>query len=98
MLKNKTKIIAVFLALILLFSTTCVFADNETSADEPTVISTDTSTDEIEESVENIVSDEHNHDHYDENSFKKSDVYLAGDNITIDYVVDGNLFICANTF
>ena len=38
MLKNKTKIIAVFLALILLFSTTCVFADNETSADEPTVI------------------------------------------------------------
>ena len=97
MLKNKTKIIAVFLALILLFSTTCVFADNETSADEPTVISTDTSTDEIEESVENIVSDEHNHDHYDENSFKKSDVYLAGDNITIDYVVDGNLFICANT-
>lgn len=95
MLKNKTKIIVVFLALILLFSTFSVFADNETSDNEPTAISTDTSADEIEDSVENIVSDEHNHDHDD--SYKNSDVYLTGDNITIDYIVDGNLFILADT-
>ena len=93
MSKNKTKIIAFFLALILFFSTTCVFADNETSENEPIAISTDTSTEEIEESVENITTDAQAQN----NSFKKSDVYLAGDNITIDYVVDGNLFICANT-
>ena len=93
MLKNKTKIIAIFLALILLFSATCVFANNETSTAEPTIISTDTSTEKIEESVENITTEAE----AQENSFKKSDVYLAGDNITIDYIVDGNLFICANT-
>lgn len=93
MLKNKTKIIAIFLALILLFSATYVFADNETSEIEPRVTSTDTSTDEIEESVENMTTEAQTQ----EDSFKKSDVYLAGDNITIDYVVDGNLFVCADT-
>lgn len=93
MLKNKTKIIAVFLALILLFSTTCVFADNETSDNEPTAISTDISTDEIEDSVENMTTDAQ----AQEDSFKSSDAYLAGDNISIDYVVDGNLFVCADT-
>lgn len=93
MLKNKTKIIAVFLALILLFSTTFVFADNETSDNESIAISTDTSTDEIENSVENITSNAQSQ----EDSYKKSDVYLAGDDITIDYIVDGNLFVCADT-
>lgn len=97
MLKNKTKIIAIFLALILLFSSTYVFADNETSDDEQIAISTEESTDEIEETVENIVSDEHDHDHEYDDSLKSSDMYLAGDNITIDYVVDGNLFVCADT-
>lgn len=30
-------------------------------------------------------------------TYKKSDVYLVGDNITIDYIVDGNLFVMADT-
>lgn len=93
MLKNKTKIIAVFLVLILLFSTTSVLADNETSDSEPMPISADISTDEIEDSVENMTSNVQ----AQEDSYKKSDVYLTGDNITIDYIIDGNLFVCANT-
>ena len=32
-----------------------------------------------------------------EDNFKKSDVYLVGDNITIDYVIDGNLFVIADS-
>ena len=28
---------------------------------------------------------------------KSSDVYLAGDNVTIDYMIDGNLFVMADT-
>jgi len=32
-----------------------------------------------------------------EETYKKSDVYLGGDNVTIDYIVDGNAFICADT-
>lgn len=91
MLKNKTKIIAIFLVLILLFSTSSVFADNETSNNETTAISTDTS--EVENSIENANSDAQ----AQEDSYKKSDVYLSGDNVTIDYIVDGNLFVCANT-
>lgn len=93
MLKNKTKIIAIFLTLILLLSTTFVFADNENSDNGTIAVSTNTSTDEIENSVENIASNAQSQD----NSYKKSDVYLAGDNITIDYIVDGNLFVCADT-
>ena len=93
MLKNKTKIIVVFLALILLFSRFSVFADNETSDNEPTAISTDTSADEVEDSVENITSNAQ----AQEDSYKNSDVYLSGDNITIDYIVDGNLFVLADT-
>lgn len=89
MQKNKTKIIAIFLTLILLFSTTLVFADNETGDNEIMPISTDTSTNEVENMTSNTQTQEDN--------YKKSDVYLAGDNITIDYIVDGNLFVCADT-
>jgi cytoskeletal protein CcmA (bactofilin family) len=32
----------------------------------------------------------------DDESFKKSDIYLTGDDITIDYIIDGNLFVLAN--
>ena len=63
MLKNKTKIIAFLLVLILAITSSFVYADNETSKD----------------------------------SYKNSDVYLMGDNVIIDYVVDGNLFVMADT-
>lgn len=33
----------------------------------------------------------------EEDGFKKSDIYLSGDNVTIDYIVDGNLFVFANS-
>lgn len=92
MLKNKTKIIAIFITLILLFSTTFVLAENETIDNTTTPISTDTN--EIENSIENEVNDTLS---AEEENYKKSDVYLTGDNITIDYIVDGNLFVCANT-
>ena len=93
MLKNKTKIIAIFLALILLLSTTSVFADNEINDNGTTAISTDTHTEEIEDSVEDVTSNAQTQN----DNYKKNDVYLAGDNITIDYIVDGNLFVCADT-
>lgn len=93
MLKNKTKFIAIFLIIILLFSTTFVFADNESNDDEVTAITTDVTTDEIENSIENIATNAG----LQEDNYKKNDVYLNSDNITIDYIVDGNLFVCANT-
>ena len=91
MQKNKTKIIAIFTILILLFSTTFVFAENEVSDNPTTPISTETN--EIENSIENEVNDSQSL----EETYKKSDVYLTGDNVTIDYIVDGNLFVCADT-
>ena len=95
MLKNKTKIIAFFLVLFLLFSTTFVFADDQPSEnyDGTMAISEGSETDVIEENIEDITSDEQTQ----EDSYKQSDVYLVGDNITIDYIVDGNLFVCADT-
>lgn len=93
MFKNKTKIIVVFLALILLFSTASVFANNESSEDQTMAISTDATSNEIENSVENIASEVQT----EKDNYKNGDLYLAGDNVTIDYIVDGNAFICANT-
>lgn len=82
MLKNKTKIILIFLIAILLFSTTFVLANNETNDEGIMLISEDSSIEETND---------------EEESYKNSDVYLVGDEITIDYIVDGNLFVCADT-
>ena len=91
MLRNKRKFMVIFLILILLFSSTFVFAENEISNDGTMPISTDQ--DNIEDSVEDIANTKNSQ----EDTYKKSDVYLTGDNITVDYIVDGNLFVCADT-
>ena len=85
MLKNKTKIITLFLILILLFSTNFVFAENET-ADNGIMPISENSTEIVNPNAR-----------VEENNYKKSDVYLTGNSVTIDYIVDGNLFVCANT-
>ena len=93
MLKNKTKIITIFLILILLFSTVSVLADDEVNENEIMPISTDNATEEVQNAVENATSNAQ----AQEDSYKKSDVYLTGDNVTVDYIVDVNLFVMADT-
>ena len=94
MLKNKTKIIAFLLVLILAITSSFVYADNETSSENDIALISDTSeTKPVETNVENTVSDNET----SKDSYKNSDVYLMGDNVTIDYVVDGNLFVMADT-
>lgn len=97
MTKNKTKIILVFLIIALLFSSTFVFADNE--EESPVVpISDESETTPVEtNATEANVTESNANTQAQEDSYKKSDVYLTGDNITIDYIVDGNLFVCADT-
>lgn len=93
MLKNKSKIIAIFLILILAFSSSFVLADNEASnSSDVQAISTGTE----QNNVENTIKDEITNQQTQEDSYKKSDVYLVDDEVTIDYIVDGNLFVCAN--
>lgn len=94
MLKNKTKIIAFLLVLILAITSSFVYADNETSSENDIALISDTSeTKPVETNVENTVSTNAT----SKDSYKNSDVYLMGDNVTIDYVVDGNLFVMADT-
>lgn len=92
MFKNKTKIIAIFLVMILLFSTTVVFAENTTADDGIMPISEDNHN--VQNSTENSTNTTTSSN---DDNYKSHDVYLVGNNITIDYVVDGNLFVCANT-
>lgn len=103
MFKNKLKIIAIFITLTLLFSTSFVLADNDTvsnseaSTDKISVDSSNTnelSTENknIEQSASNTSADAQTQ----EDSYKKNDVYLTGEDVTVDYIVDGNLFVCAN--
>lgn len=84
MLKNKFKIIAILLTIILCISAPFVFADDEISNEQTT------------SDAEPEVTSEETTDTPADDSFKKSDVYLAGDDINIDYVVDGNVFIFAD--
>lgn len=83
MLKNKFKIITLLLVIILSMTIPIVRADDDTNI-----------------SVENSDTMDINpisNDTTSEDNFKKSDVYLTGSNITIDYIVDGNLFVAADT-
>ncbi len=91
MLKNKFKIIAILTLLILALTLPIVRAENETP--DATTTSENTST---ETEVVNPSSDQPTTNTTDDN-FKKSDVYLTGDEVVIDYIVDGNLFVVANT-
>lgn len=92
MLKNKFTIIALIAILIFSLTIPIVWAENETDAGNQLVAT------EPEHS-----EDTHDHEAHGESSgtvtaeMKKSDVYLMGDEVTIDYVVDGNLFVIAKT-
>lgn len=85
MLKNKFKIIAFLAIIILALTLPIVRADDET----------DDSTTTLDVTAENPTNNNSVSTTTDEN-FKKSDIYLSGDDITIDYIVDGNLFVLAN--
>lgn len=90
MLKNKFKIITLLTVIILSFTVPIVRAENEDNSSETSEndIALISSNDETNPVVDSTPS---------EDSLKKEDVYLVGDNVTIDYIVDGNLFVFANT-
>ena len=92
MLKNKSKIIAFLLIAIILLSATFVFAD-----DEPVTLDTPNNADAVTNSENNdfIIEETEDVKAQNEETYKKSDVYLSGDEVTIDYIVDGNVFVCA---
>ncbi len=139
MLKNKFKIITLFLTILLTISIPIVRAKNETVSsndimlinnnvvddpeadDHQQITTTDTAntentnneetTNSEEATTENTTNNEESvaenatenpeaissEETSSEDSFKKSDIYLMGDNITIDYIIDGNLFVIANS-
>lgn len=92
MLKNKFTIIALIAILIFSLTIPIVRAENETDVENQIVVA------EPEHS-----EDAHSSEAHGETSgtitadMKKSDVYITGDEVTIDYVVDGNLFVMAKT-
>ena len=87
MLKNKLKIIALFMVIILMLMVPVVMAeDNE--ADGQTAEQQAVVEGAEEQATQTAVTQE---------NYKQGDVYLTGDEVTIDYIVDGNLFVFANT-
>lgn len=102
MLKRKFGMIVLILITTIALALPVVRADNETTNNtsenqvvtdnntQSTEATTTDGTDSAEESAEN------QNTAMSEENFKQHDIYLTGDNITIDYVVDGNLFVFAN--
>ena len=91
MLRKNSKFLKIFLTLVLLVSTSVSFvlADNETASESDISLISETN------SEENAVVGNDNQNKEDD-SFKKSDLYLCEDEVNIDYIVDGNVFIMAN--
>ena len=96
MLKNKMKFVAILLAFILLFSSTFVFAENDSTDSDVMPISEDSN---INSADENTLTDDNtseNANTNNTNSYKDHDVYLSGNDVSIDYIIDGNLFVMAD--
>lgn len=89
MLKNKLKVIALLIVMILSLTIPVVRAENETAVDE-TSATQDEATVISEDSEESAVNDL-------STNMKKGDVYLSGDDVTVDYIVDGNLYVFAKS-
>lgn len=103
MLKNKITIITILTVIILALTLPIVRAEDEPTQDTP--VATDATTTNLPEEgtpVEPNDSSEVQPNGSSETgattdeNFKKTDVYLTGDDVTIDYIVDGNLFVFAN--
>ena len=92
MLKKLFKAITLVLIMVLTLS---VFTINVKAVDDPETVNEETVNDQGVELTDN--SEETNTETSSDNTFKKGDVYLSGDNVTIDYIVDGNLFVLANS-
>ena len=100
MLKKRIGIIALILIITIALAlpvvravdeTANVTAENQTATENTTTENTAT----VEGTTTEDAATEENATMTEEN-FKQHDVYLTGDDITIDYVVDGNLFVMAN--
>lgn len=91
MLKNKITKITLVLLLALSLLVPIVRADDNEA--EP--ISANSQEKAVETTQGNETTSETTQS--TDNSMKKSDVYLTGDDVKVDYIVDGNLFILANT-
>lgn len=89
MLKNKLKVIALMIVMIVSFTIPVVRAENETSTDG-TSGTQDEAVAISENEEENAVEDT-------STNMKKGDVYLSGDDVTVDYIVDGNLYVFAKS-
>ena len=101
MLKNKWRIIALLVAVILVLMVPTVRAENEVTNQDASVmpISEDPEATTSEETTQEETTSEETtqEETTSESNFKRSDVFLTGENVTIDYVVDGNLFVLANS-
>lgn len=89
MLRNKLKVIALMIVMIVSLTIPVVRAENETSTDETSATQDETVV-TSENTEENAVEDA-------STNMKKGDVYLSGDDVTVDYIVDGNLYVFAKS-
>lgn len=93
MSKKKFAIITIILLLLSSILLPIVNADNE--ADQ--VVNTVTTNDTTQNTVTITDEDSTNTSNNDqESNMKKNDVYIAQNDVTIDYIVDGNVFILGN--
>ena len=107
MLKKRLSIIAFLMVVIIALSLPIVKAEDmqDTNDDDSAVVQEEqvTTTNEGEavtttQGEEEVGTTENSGETetQEQVEYKQQDVYLTGDNVTIDYIVDGNVFVAAN--
>lgn len=100
MLKKRLSIIAFLMVVIMALSLPIVKAeDMQDTNDDDSIAAQEQVTTEGENDVttQEEITENPDGSATQQVDYKQQDIWLTGDNVTIDYIVDGNLFVMANT-
>lgn len=101
MLKKRLSIIAFLMVVIMALSLPIVKAEDmqDTNDDDSVVVQEEqvTTTEGEAVTTQEEITENPDGSTTQEVEYKQQDIWLTGDNVTIDYIVDGNLFVFANT-
>lgn len=96
MLKNKLKLLLVLIVVISIALSPLCFADDETQATDDKATTESVSETTTENQVQEQALQIESNSQQTLANIKHSDEYLIGDSVTVDYSIDGNLFVIAN--
>ena len=94
-MKNKFKLATIFFAILVMVSSFCFATETQTPIEPRTseVEQINVTDEAVTTNLEKDDSTEHEHEHEKEQEIYEGDLYIFEDNVNMDKLVDGNVFI-----